>query len=102
VFAFGLDREGSDLPLSPAFVPLLDLLLQHARAGTAVETSALPGALFTHHVEDGSRPREVVLRQDWRVSARASVDANGDARLPVPDRPASTRSATMTGRTRRA
>jgi Aerotolerance regulator N-terminal len=87
VFAFGLDREGSDLPLSPAFVPLFDLLLQHARAGTAVETSALPGALFTHHVDDGSRPREVVLRQDGRVSARAPVDANGDARLPVPDRP---------------
>lgn len=86
-FAFGLDREGSDLPLSPAFVPFLDLLLQHARAGTAVETSALPGALLTHHVEDGVRPREVVLRQEGRVSARAPVDANGDARLPVPDRP---------------
>jgi hypothetical protein len=87
VFAFGLDREGSDLPLSPAFVPFLDLLLQHARAGTAATTSALPGALFTHHVEDGTRPREVVLRQGGRVSARAPVDANGDARLPVPDRP---------------
>jgi hypothetical protein len=86
-FAFGLDREGSDLPLSPAFVPFLDLLLQHARAGTAATTSALPGALFTHHVRDGIRPREVVLRQGGRVSARAPVDANGDARLAVPDRP---------------
>jgi hypothetical protein len=86
-FAFGLDREGSDLPLAPAFVPLLDLLLQHARAGTAVETSALPGALFTHHVEGEGRPREVVLRQGGRVEARAAVDANGDARVTVPDRP---------------
>ncbi|MET0551726.1 MAG: BatA and WFA domain-containing protein [Vicinamibacteria bacterium] len=86
-FAFGLDREGSDLPLTPAFVPFVDLLLQHARAGTAALTSALPGALVTHHVEDGPRPREVVLRQGGRVEARAAVDANGDARLTVPDRP---------------
>jgi Aerotolerance regulator N-terminal len=86
-FAFGLDREGGDLPVSPAFVPLLDLVLQHARAGTAAQTSALPGALYTHHVDDGGRPREVVLRQGGRVEARAPVDANGDARLPVPDRP---------------
>lgn len=85
--AFALDREGSDLPLSPAFVPFLDLLLQHARAATAVETSALPGALFTHHVDGGARPREVVLRQDGRVTARAPVDASGIARLTVPDRP---------------
>ena len=87
VFAFGLDREGSDLPLAPAFVPFLDLLLQHARAGTAAQTSALPGSLLTHHVEDASRPREVVLRQGGRVEARAPVDANGDARVTVPDRP---------------
>lgn len=86
-FAFALDREGSDLPLAPAFVPLLDLLLQHARAGTAALTSALPGSLFTHHVEDERRPREVVLRQGDRVEARAPVDASGDARLTVPDRP---------------
>jgi aerotolerance regulator-like protein len=86
-FAFGLDREGSDLPLSPAFVPLLDLLLQHARAGTAVATSALPGSVYTHHVTEGARPREVLLRQGGRVEARAAVDANGDARLPVPDGP---------------
>lgn len=87
VFAFGLDRASSDLPTAPVFLPLLDLLLQHARAGTAVQTSASPGSLLTHHVEGDARPREVVIRLDGREESRATVDANGDARLAVPDRP---------------
>lgn len=87
VFAFALDREGSDLPVSPVFLPLLDLLLRHARADTAAATEARPGSLHVHHVAAGRRPREVVLRHEGRVAARATVDARGDARLTVPDRP---------------
>jgi hypothetical protein len=87
VFAFSLDRAGSDWPLHPTFIPFLDLALQHARSATAIETSALPGALHTHEVAEGPLPREVVLRGEGPELLRVPVDEHGRARLQAPDQP---------------
>ena len=88
VFAFGQDREQTDWPLQPSFVPFLDILLQHARQGTPIQTSAAPGEIVTHAVSAGrAAPREVVLRDDTRELVRAGVDDTRLARLEAPPRP---------------
>jgi hypothetical protein len=88
VFAFGLERDQTDWPLQPSFIPFLDILLQHARQGTPLQTSAAPGELVTHEVPKGRPlPREVVLRDADRPVLQAVVDANRGVRFEAPPKP---------------
>jgi hypothetical protein len=87
VFPFAMDRAQTDWPLHPAFIPLLDLCLQHVRAEPPVETSALPGLPLVHRVPKGRVVREVVLRAGTAEQGRAAVDEQRQARLPGPWRP---------------
>jgi hypothetical protein len=87
VFPFAMDRAQTDWPLHPAFIPLLDLCLQHVRAEAPLETSSLPGQAFVHVVPKGRAVGEVVLRAGPEVVGRSPVDEQRQARLPGPLRP---------------
>jgi hypothetical protein len=87
VFPFAMDRAQTDWPLHPAFIPLLDLSLQHVRAAAPVETASLPGHPLLHLVPESRTVREVVLRSGASEIGRAPVDERRQARLPGPLRP---------------
>jgi hypothetical protein len=88
VFAFGADREQTDWPVQPSFVPFLDITLQHARQGTPLQTSAAPGEVVVHQTTPGHKPpHEVVLREGQDERGRAAFDAAGTARVEAPARP---------------
>ncbi|HEY0781153.1 MAG TPA: hypothetical protein VGE98_01760, partial [Thermoanaerobaculia bacterium] len=87
VLAFGWDRDDTDWPIAPTFLPFLDLALQHARAAVPVVTAAEPGTLWTWTVPPGVAAHEVALARQGHVVARAAVDASHHAALPVPDGP---------------
>jgi hypothetical protein len=86
LFPFAADREGTDWPLLPTFVPFLDLGLQHARAETPLETSVLPGEVFLHAVPPGGA-KAVAIRAGQEVLSRARVEEGRPARLEAPGEP---------------
>lgn len=78
LFTFGSRRDDTDWPLLPSFVPFLDIALQHARQGTALETAMEPGALWSHEVpKDVPLPSAVALRAGTRLLQSAAPDPDG-------------------------
>jgi aerotolerance regulator-like protein len=86
VCAFGLDRDHTSWPIHQSFIPFLDLTLQSARAEDPMPTSFEPGDIASLQFPGVGPSHEVVLREEGREAARASVE-QGRARLRLPARP---------------
>jgi hypothetical protein len=86
VAAFGLDREHTSWPVHQTFIPFLDLALQAARVEDATPVNFEPGDLCQVTPSTAINVRQVVLRDQTRELARATVE-QGIARLHVPSQP---------------
>jgi hypothetical protein len=82
--------------VKPSFIPFLDLTLQHARAGTAIQPSWQPGELYSFELPDGTTASEAVVRrrgEDGRADEEvlrvslANVGEDRGVRFRMPDRP---------------
>ncbi len=84
LFAFGLDRGQTELPLQAAFVPFLDLCLQHARFSGKPQLSLEPSDLCMIEVPgDGMVSQVAVSRgKDILVTARVDKDKRVQFRAP--------------------
>ena len=86
VAAFGLDRDHTSWPVDQTFIPFLDLTLQTARAEDPTPTSFEPGEISLLQAPAGSAAREVVLRDEQRIVARAPLE-QAKAQVRMPDKP---------------
>ena len=106
VFAFALNRQETNWPLHPTFIPFLDLCLQQARSQLTVPTDYHPGEICVWKVADRSNATEVVLKKGVGSLFRPVVNeqqtgppeketrplfstavTNGQAEFRVPDQP---------------
>ncbi len=86
VAAFGFEREQTDWPLHPTFIPFLDLCLQSARAEDDMPSSFEPGEMCALHVAADPPVREVALRDERGEVVRTPV-VGRRAQFRVPDLP---------------
>jgi hypothetical protein len=98
VLPFALEREATDWPLLPSFLPFLDLALQYVQAASTAQTSATPGALVEHVIPAGVSARELVVSPTTlagplppahasEVLERVPFDPKGRARFTAPSVP---------------
>jgi len=73
VCGFGLDREQTNWPVHPTFIPFLDLCLQQARAEDTTPADFEPGDACVVNLPGNTSVHEVVLRDDARELSRTSV-----------------------------
>lgn len=98
VLPFALEREATDWPLLPSFLPFVDLAMQYVRGATQAQTSSLPGALVEHQAPSGAHPSLLIVSPAALSGAlraagpearsqRVPFDAQGRARFTAPTRP---------------
>lgn len=86
VAAFGMDRQQTDWPLAPTFIPFLDLTLQTARAEDPTPSTFEPAETAVVQLPGGAPVHEVVLREQGHELARSPVEL-GRAQIRLPDQP---------------
>lgn len=86
VLAFGLDREDTNWPLHPTFIPLLDRCLGEARAMPVQQAQFHPGEACVWSVPKDQNVQSVQLRGDGDLIRSVEVD-RGQARIVLPDAP---------------
>ncbi len=67
VSTFGMDRDQTNWPLNPTFLPFLDLCFQCARADDAAPTTFEPGEHFTHPIASGSHPASLSIARGEHI-----------------------------------
>jgi hypothetical protein len=72
--SFAIDRDATDWPLSPTFVPFLDLCLQSLRREQPVATNLLPREVSVFHRPTESKAREFILSDGAREQERGPID----------------------------
>lgn len=87
VSAFGFDRNQTDWPVHPTFIPFIDSLLHYARGQKEMQNAYEPGETYAMEIPPGKLPGEIVLRKDGKPVARAMVDSNRRVQMPVPEEP---------------
>lgn len=93
VFAFGFDRDDTNWPLHPTFVPFLDKCLQYVRpAGDPEERSFEPGEAVVWPVRTDPPAAKLEFRAANADAARgpplAAIEpADGLAKFPAPTKP---------------
>jgi hypothetical protein len=86
VGTFGCDRQETDWPVHPTFLPFLDLCLQNARARDELPHDFEPGELAVLSLP-GDRPSgEVILREGDHELSREPVK-NSRVQVRMPDKP---------------
>ena len=94
MLAFSLDRDETDWPLHPTFIPFLDRCLQHVRSEITMQAEYQPGESCVWKIPAEREVGEVVLRpadgRDAGAGLRAEVE-DGQARFQVPGTPDSMR-----------
>jgi hypothetical protein len=71
---FAIDREATDWPLQPTFVPFLDLCLQSLRRELPTPTNLLPREVGVFHLPTESKAREFVVSDGARELERGPID----------------------------
>lgn len=83
VAAFGLNRQDTNWPLQPTFVPFLDLCLQAARAQQDVPAAFEPGELAVWSLPTDSTARSLAISRDGRELLRVPI-ANRRVQFAMP------------------
>jgi hypothetical protein len=86
VGTFSMDRDETDWPLHPTFIPFLDLCLQDARGQSAFPTAYQPGEQCVLDLPTRRSGARYVLRDGDREVRRGTL-RNGRAEFPAPSRP---------------
>jgi hypothetical protein len=71
---FAIDREATDWPLHPTFVPFLDLCLQSLRREQPAPTNLLPREVGVFHLPTESKAREFILSDGARELERGPIE----------------------------
>jgi hypothetical protein len=86
VATFPFDRDATDWPLQPTFVPFLDLCLQRLRSEDAMPATLQPREVTVFHLPTESAASEFVLSDGDKVVERGAVE-NRRVQLTAPARP---------------
>jgi len=90
VFAFSMDRDQTNWPVNPTFIPFLDRCLSHLQKEQVVETRYQPGEACVWSVPPGRDIERVSLRGPAQEGTESPLDVdveNGQARFRLPDEP---------------
>jgi hypothetical protein len=83
VCSFGLDRDQTNWPIHPTFIPFLDLCLQQARAEDTAPVNFEPGDACIINLPGDSPVRDVILHDGARELSRTAV-VNHRAQFAAP------------------
>jgi hypothetical protein len=86
VSAFSMDRDETDWPIHPTFIPFLDLCLQNARGLSTFPTAYQPGEQCVLDLPNSQSGARYLLRDGERV-VRSGTLANARAEFPAPSQP---------------
>ncbi|HUY33952.1 MAG TPA: BatA and WFA domain-containing protein [Pirellulales bacterium] len=86
IAAFGMNRDDTNWPIHPTFIPFLDRWLHAARTEIVMPTAYQPGEVCVWNVPPDVAASEIVLRDAEREVLRAPLE-EGRARFTVPDAP---------------
>lgn len=84
--AFGFDREGTNWPLHPTFIPFLDLCLQYAKGERTTPATFEPGEMLVLNLPPEDTGGQFVLREGNRELSRGPVK-DGRIEFAVPSKP---------------
>jgi hypothetical protein len=86
VATFPLERDATDWPLQPTFVPFLDLCLQRLRGEQQMPTNLLPREVAVFHLPTESKAREFVLADGDTELDRGAIE-NRRVQVSAPAKP---------------